>query len=118
MAIDSAKQHTEWLEAQRLRISQRFELIGFETLTAAGAVSVVLPVTYLDTTAGAMAITLANGYVGQVKTIVMITDNGDATLTPANLGDGSTVVFDNYDYWMGIFHAGSWRTISTNAAVS
>lgn len=118
MAIDSAKQHTTWLEAERLRISQRFELIGFETLTVAGAVSVALPVTYLDTTDGAMAITLANGYVGQVKTVIMLTDGGDATLTPDNLTDGTQATFDDYDTWVGIFHAGSWSTITGSAAVT
>ena len=118
MAIDSAKQKTEWLEAERLRISKRLELIGFETLTAAGAVSVILPVTYLDSTAGAMTMTLANGYEGQVKTVVMIADNGDVTLDPANLTDGTHITFDGYDAWMGIFHAGSWVTLNGAAAIT
>lgn len=117
MAIDSAKQKSDWIEAKRLRISERLELTGFETITAAGAISVILPVSYLETT-GAIAITLANGYEGQVKVIVMRTDGGDATLTPTNLTDGTTVTFDNYDYWIGIFHAGSWVTISANATVA
>jgi len=116
--IQAAKQWLAKIKAKRLLVTERFELgAEHETLTAAGAVSVILPVTYLDTTAGAMAITLANGYEGQVKTIIMITDNGDATLTPVNLTDGTTVTFDNYDSWQGIFHAGSWVTISKIATV-
>ncbi|MCK5643425.1 MAG: hypothetical protein KAJ19_21625 [Gammaproteobacteria bacterium] len=118
MAIDSAKQKTDWIEAKRLRISEQLELVAFETLTAAGAVSIILPITYLDTTAGLMAITLANGYEGQVKTVVMLADNGDATLTPVNLTDGTQITFDDYDGWTGIFHAGSWVTLSGAAAVT
>lgn len=117
MAIDSAKQKSDMIEAKKLKVTEHFVLgAAYETIIAAGAVSVVLPVSYIEST-GAIALTLANGEEGDVKTIVMCTDGGDATLTPANLGSGTTVTFDNYDYWVGIFHKGSWWTISANAAL-
>ena len=46
------------------------------------------------TTTGAAAVTLADGArLGQLKKISMIVDAGDATLTPANLNGGTTIVF-------------------------
>ena len=55
---------------------------GTEALTGAGALSTTVPVSLVDTTGGAAAITLADGsYAGQVKFIVMVKDGGDATLT-------------------------------------
>lgn len=53
-----------------------------ETLTAAGAVSVDVYSTKLDTTAGALAFTLADGqFHGQLKRVQMTVDGGDGTLT-------------------------------------
>ena len=64
-----------------------------ETLTGAGACSIVIPVTFVDTTGGAAAITLAASNVkGAVKHIIMVKDAGDATLTVANVAAvGNTV---------------------------
>ena len=56
-----------------------------EALTGAGACSTTIPVTLVDTTGGAAAITLAAGSnAGQVKHIIMVKDGGNATLTLAN----------------------------------
>jgi hypothetical protein len=101
-------------KTDRLIIDERLEY-GYETITAAGAISVETPVSYL-VSGGAIACTLANGYEGQRKLIVMITDGGDVTLTPANFTNGTTITFDNYDTWEGIFHAGSWVSINTPTA--
>lgn len=116
MAIDSAKQKSDMIEAKKLKVTEHFVLgAGVETITAAGAVSVVLPVSYIEST-GAIALTLANGEEGDVKTIIMVTDGGDATLTPANFANGATITFDSYDNWTGIFHAGNWYSIGTPTA--
>lgn len=113
--IESSAQICPHMEAKRLTVTQRLQLKS-DTLTAAGAVSVVTPVTYL-VTSGAIAITLANGYEGQRKLIIMHTDGGTATLTPANFANGTTIVFDDeFDNWEGIFHAGSWWNIGTPTA--
>jgi len=105
------------IKSNRVIVDEKLEL-GLETLTGAGAVSVSTPVTFLVTTA-ADALTLANGYNGQLKIIYMVTDGGDGTLTPTNLTGYTTVTFDAiYEYWIGIFYAGSWRTILTNATLA
>jgi len=54
-----------------------------QALTSTGAVNLTTAVTTLAST-GAYAVTLAAGSVGQIKIITMITDGGDATLTPTN----------------------------------
>ena len=64
---------------------------SFETLTAAGAVSVAVSNTKLALV-GAGAVTLAApsaGMSGQIKTIEMTVDNGDVTLSLANVQGGS-----------------------------
>ena len=58
-----------------------------ETATGGGS-SVALSLNTLHSTivtTGAKAFSLANGVNGQIKTISMVTDGGDATLTPATL---------------------------------
>lgn len=65
-----------------------------QTLTGAGAVNVTSSITHVVTT-GADALTLADGVEGQRKFIVMKTDGGDGTLTPTNLGNGTTITFDD-----------------------
>ena len=83
-------------------------------LTDAGAVSVSTFSTELTTT-GAAAITLADGEkVGQLKKIIMIVDAGDATLTPANFVDGTTVTFaDVGDYVLLMYTDAGWRAIES-----
>lgn len=83
---------------------------GVQTLAAAGAVDITSLVTRVDS-AGAIALTLADGANGQVKIIVMGTDGGDATLTPTtktgfstitfnDAGDGVTLVFITTKGWI------------------
>jgi len=64
-----------------------------QTLTGAGAVDVTTAITWIVTT-GVNALTLADGVEGQTKMIVMKTDGGDGTLTPANFAQGTTITFD------------------------
>ena len=63
-----------------------------QALTAAGAVNITTPVTTIAS-GGAIALTLADGAVGQIKIIVFITDGGTATLTPATFKQGTTLAF-------------------------
>jgi len=92
---------------------------GIDTRTDAGAVSITNEVTLVVTT-GAKAITLADGINGQRKVIKMKTAGGDATLTPANLADGTTITFavvgDTVEL---IFADSNWQIISNiNCAVA
>ena len=91
--------------------------IGFsdtpQALTAAGAVSITTTVTTVASS-GAIALTLPDGIQGQIKVIVMITDGGTATLTPATMNDGTTLAFADVGdsailMWIG---ASGWQVIS------
>ena len=70
-------------------------VMATESLTGAGALSITVPVSFLDTTGGAVAVTLAASTVkGAVKYIVMVKDGGDATLTLADVAAvGNTIAF-------------------------
>ena len=63
-----------------------------QAMTAAGAVNLTTAVTTVAST-GAIALTIANGAVGQIKIILFITDGGTATLTPATMQNGTTLAF-------------------------
>jgi hypothetical protein len=91
--------------------------IGFvdtpEAITAAGAVSITTTLSTVAS-AGVIALTLADGAQGQIKIIVMITDGGTATLTPATMNDGTTLAFADVGdsailMWIG---ASGWQVIS------
>ena len=47
------------------------------------------------TTTGAATISLADGIQGQIKQFIMITDGGDAVLTPSNRGGYATITFND-----------------------
>jgi len=65
-----------------------------QTLTGAGAVSIITSRTHFTDT-GANALTLADGTDGQHKYIVQIgTSGGAGTLTPTNLGGYTTITFN------------------------
>jgi hypothetical protein len=83
-----------------------------DTRADAGAVSIDTFATKVTTT-GAAAITLADGVVeGQHKLIVLTTDGGDATLTPATLTGGTTITFaDVGDTAWLVWSEGSWVPI-------
>ena len=89
-----------------------------ETATGGGS-SVALSLNTLHSTivtTGAQAFSLANGVNGQIKTISMVTDGGDATLTPATLAGGSTIVFNDVgDSVVLIYNTtGGWGVLSNN----
>jgi len=66
--------------------------------------------TSFDTTLGAMAVTLSDGfYIGQIKTIVMTVDGGDVTLTVTN---GADYTFDDAeDYVVLVWNGYDWLPI-------
>ena len=82
-----------------------------QALTAAGAVNITTAVTTVASS-GAIALTIADGAVGQIKIIVFITDGGDATLTPATMNDGTTLVFaDAGDAAILMWLSSGWQVI-------
>jgi len=84
-----------------------------QALTAAGAVNLTTAVTTVASSA-AIALTLANGSVGQVKMICMTTDGGDATLTPTTLNGYSTITFNDVGDSVVLLYnsTGGWSVIS------
>ena len=88
-------------------------IASVQALSGAGAVSLNTLHTQLTTT-GAQAQTLANGVNGQIKTITMVADGGDGTLTPATFANGSTITFNDVgDSVMLIYNTtGGWALIS------
>ena len=83
-----------------------------QSLSGAGAVDVVSAITEVVTT-GANAITLAAGVEGQLKFIVMKTDGGVGTLTPASFTGGTTIAFQDVgDSVLLLFTNSSWFCIA------
>ena len=108
---------------QKITLANLFDAIpgyiGFATtqaMTAAGAVDITSAITTVASSAG-IAITLANGTTsGHIKTVIMITDGGDATLTPATRNGYSTVTFaDDGDSAVLYYHDSTigWSVIAT-----
>ena len=93
--------------------------LGVDTLTGPGAIAVGSRVTQLVTT-GANALTLADGYLCQRKTITMITDGGAGTLTPTNLaGTPTTIVFDDVGDTAELkFLNGAWYFLGGTATLA
>lgn len=86
-----------------------------DQITGAGAINPYTPVTRIWTTA-ANALTLADGIDGQVKTLVMVVDNGDGTLTPATKLGYTTITFtDPGDaVVLQFFASRGWVILSNN----
>tara|TARA_R100000951_G_C2516411_1_gene142002 strand:- start:31 stop:531 length:501 start_codon:yes stop_codon:yes gene_type:complete len=86
--------------------------LGSETLTSAGAASILVPITILANT-GAHAISLADGVVGQIKIFLSRSDY-TVTLTPANTsGSYSTIATTNVgEVYMLAFDGTGWSVIS------
>ena len=66
-----------------------------ENVTGGGALSLTTAVSLISTT-GVEAYTLADGTLeGQIKIISMKVDGGNATVTPANYINGTSILFNN-----------------------
>ncbi len=82
-----------------------------QAISGPGAVDITSSVTDITTT-GADAFTLADGAVGQHKTITLVVDGGNAVLTPANALGYTTITFaDAGDSVQLEFKSGGWALI-------
>lgn len=86
-----------------------------QTLTGAGAINLTTAITHVVTT-GADALTLANGAEGQIKIIIMKTDGGNGTLTPASsAGNYSTIQFNDVgDTATLIYSNSAWHILGSH----
>lgn len=93
---------------------------GVQELTDDGAVSLATQTTFITSDADGTALTLADGTSGQVKILVMVADGGgNAVLTPANYGNGTTITFDDVgDSATLVFRTGNWWLVGTPTATS
>jgi hypothetical protein len=69
---------------------------GIDAATTKAGGTLAVPVTsqYVAmTTGGVEALTLADGFEGQILTISLVTDGGDGTLTPSTSSGWATIVF-------------------------
>jgi len=82
----------------------------------AGALPLTTDIIFL-TTGGAEALTLADGVAGQSLIIVMVSDGGDGTVTPANYLNGTTLTFDDVgDSAHLVFDGTNWCNVGTPTA--
>lgn len=93
---------------------------GYQTLAAAGAVSLDTVLTEIDIT-GATAYTLADGtFLGQRKSIIMTVNAGgtDAgTLTPATFASGSSITLNAVGEQIELeWQADGWHTVHVAGA--
>lgn len=100
-------------------------MIMSATEVAATSGAVVIPVTnvysgYTTNATAAIAATLADGAVGQLKVIKLTTkDTNDMVVTPAHLTGGTTITFDaTGEYAILMFVGTAWVVIATNATLA
>lgn len=97
-----------------LRLAQAPQSISGNGALVANATSAITNIT----TTGAATISLADGVQGQVKTFIMITDAGDAVLTPLNRLGFSQITFNDVgDTVTLIFTNNKWAVMSFYGAV-
>lgn len=76
-----------------------------ESVTASGDLSLSSTISYIDTTGGVLALTLADGtFTGQTKVVVHAAGTNAAVLTPDNLWGGTTVTTRN----VGVSYTLTW----------
>ena len=86
-----------------------------QSLSGSGSlvVNTTSAITHITTT-GAASLSLADGVSGQEKTLVMITDGGDAVLAPASHSGFTTVTFNDVgDTVRLLFTNGKWHVIGS-----
>jgi hypothetical protein len=90
-----------------------------EVVSGSGALSLDTKVSYIDSTSGVLALTLADGtYEGQTKVIVQNVGANDVVLTPATLLGGTTIttsdVGSSYTLqWL----SGSWVAVAVGPTI-
>lgn len=88
-----------------------------ENVTGGGALSLTTAVSLITST-GTEAYTLADGTLeGQIKIISMKVDGGNATVTPANYINGTSILFNNVnDTIVLMWHSTGWVQLARQNA--
>lgn len=90
-----------------------------EAIAASGALSTTVLST-VNSSAGALALTLANGsYEGQQKWVFLKTAGHNAVITPATFADGATITLSAASqFWGGEWHSDGWHNLATTGAIA
>jgi hypothetical protein len=107
--------------AGNLAISDGFLRLSATPQSLSGSGSLVVnttsAITYVTTVAGSATLSFADGVQGQEKTIVFITDDGDAVLAPSSPAGFTNITFaDVGDTARLIFVNSAWYILSVNGA--
>jgi hypothetical protein len=90
-----------------------------QDLSGAGAVNTTTAVTSLTTTGAAQALTLADGTIGQFKTIIHTVDGGSAVLTPTTKVGFTTITFSIVGESAElVYTSAGWAIVSLRGAVA
>jgi len=90
-----------------------------QTLTSAGAISIATLVTKITSPSGAGTLTIADGVDGQIKVIIMVSNNANHALTiNSNIGHTSIVFNSVGDTANLIFLSGNWYFLGGTATVT
>jgi len=85
-----------------------------QLLSGAGAVNITTAVTCVTTTGASQALTLANGTVGQFKTVVHTVDGGSAILTPTTKIGFTTITFTNVGDSVALYYSTTgWAVVGS-----
>ena len=89
-------------------------------ITSNGAVILTNFLTTIDSTSGALALTLANGVVvGQLKKIIFRVDNGDAVVTGNFVGSNTTLTFsDAGEYALLQWNGTEWIALELGSVLN
>lgn len=95
-------------------------VLGFsqgQTLSTSGAISTSVGVTYVNSSGGALDLTLANaGTAGTIKIITMTVANGNAVITPANFSAGTTLTMSAVGHTATLlFNGTAWDVLAIGA---
>lgn len=101
-------------------LEEKFALGGTpQTLSSAGAISIVTNVTKITSPDANGTLTIADGVDGQIKTIIMVSNAGNHTLSiTSNIGHSSVAFNSAGDTATLMFQGTSWYFIGGTATVT
>ena len=109
---DASDNQMNFLANAELNLDGPIVMSGIQVVLNNQVVDVVHPCTTISTAGGAQAEILVDGQEGQMKYVLMITDNGDYVDTPTNLANGTTITYDDVgDDAFLIFLNGEWHMV-------
>jgi hypothetical protein len=89
-----------------------------QALTASGAINLTTAVTTVNSAGGVLALTLANGSIGQLKVVIMLTAGNNAVITPTALHGGTTITMNAVGDTVTLLYTSTgWAIIGSNSVV-